>query len=62
MSKEDRLPSVRDAIEDDAVRVENLKVRSALMIEIAARIKDEGLTQTQDAEARHIIQLRAVPR
>ena len=58
MSKKDQFASVWDALEDDPVRVGNLKLRSALMIEIAERIKDEGLTQTQAAEVLHITQPR----
>lgn len=58
MSNNDRFASVWDAIKDDPVRVENLKLRSALMIEIAERIRDQGLTQTQAAEVLHITQPR----
>jgi predicted XRE-type DNA-binding protein len=58
MPENDQFASVWDAIEDDPIRVENLKLRSALMIEIAERIKEEGLTQTQAAEVLHITQLR----
>lgn len=58
MSNKDRFTSVWDALEDDPVRQENLKLRSALMIEIAERIKEEGLTQTQAAEVLHITQPR----
>ena len=58
MSKKDRFNSVWDAIEDDPVRQENLKLRSALMIEIAERVKEEGLTQRQAAEVLHITQPR----
>ena len=58
MPEKDRFASVWDAIEDDPVRVENLKLRSTLMIGIAERIKDEGLTQTQAAEVLHITQPR----
>ena len=58
MSNNDRFASVWDALEDDPVRVENLKLRSALMIEIAERIRDRGLTQTQAAEVLHITQPR----
>ncbi len=50
--------SVWDALEDDTVRAENLKLRSALMIEIAEKIKREELTQTQAAEILHITQPR----
>lgn len=58
MSKKDRFTSVWDAIEDDPVRQENLKLRSTLMIDIAKRIKEEGLTQKQAAEVLHITQPR----
>jgi predicted XRE-type DNA-binding protein len=58
MSKNDRFTSVWDALEDDPVRQENLKLRSALMMQIAERIKDQGLTQTQAAEMLHITQPR----
>ena len=58
MSNDDRFTSVWDALEDDPVRVENLKLRSAVMIEIAERIKNQGLTQTQAAEVLHITQPR----
>ena len=58
MSKDNQFTSVWDAIEDDPVRVENLKLRSALMIEIAERIKEQGLTQTQAAKILHITQPR----
>jgi predicted XRE-type DNA-binding protein len=58
MSKKERFTSVWDALEDDPVRQENLKPRSALMIEIAERIKEEGLTQAQAAEVLHVTQPR----
>ena len=58
MSNNDRFSSVWDAIEDDPVRVENLKLRSALMMQIAERIKSQGLTQAQAAEVLHITQPR----
>ena len=58
MSKKDHFNSVWDALEDDPVRQENLKLRSALMMEIAERIKNQGLTQTQAAEVLHITQPR----
>ena len=59
MSKKGHFNSVWDALEDDPVRQENLKLRSALMMEIAERIKDQGLTQTQAAEVLHITRPRA---
>ena len=58
MSKNDQFASVWDALEDDPVRVENLKLRSALMIEIAERVKNQGLTQTKAAELLQITQPR----
>jgi len=58
MSKNDQFSNVWDALEDDPVRQENLKLRSALMMEIAERIKDQGLTQAQAAEVLHISQPR----
>ena len=58
MSKNDQFTSVWDALEDDPVRQENLKLRSVLMMQIAERIKDQGLTQTQAAEMLHITQPR----
>jgi len=58
MSKNGQFTSVWDALEDDPVRQENLKLRSTLMMEIAERIKDQGLTQTQAAEVLHITQPR----
>ena len=58
MSTKDRFNSVWDALEDDPVRQENLKLRSALMMEIAERLKNQGLTQTQAAEVLHITQPR----
>ena len=58
MSNDDRFSSVWDALEDDPIRVENLKLRSALMIAIAEKIKEQGLTQTRAAEVLHISQPR----
>ncbi len=55
---QNRFISVWDALEDDPVRVENLKLRSALMAEIAERIEKQGLTQIQAAEVLHITQPR----
>ena len=58
MNDNDRFASVWQALEDDPVRMENLKLRSALMIEISERIKNQGLTQTQAAEVLRITQPR----
>ena len=58
MRKRDRFDSAWDALEYDPVRRENLKLRSALMMEIAERIRNQGLTQAQAAEALQITQPR----
>ena len=58
MSKKGHFNSVWDALEDDPVRQESLRLRSALMRGITERIKDQGLTQTQAAEVLHITQPR----
>ena len=58
MSDNKRFSSVWQALEDDPVRVENLKLRSALMMEIAEKIKTQGLTQTQAAEILQVTQPR----
>jgi len=58
MSRNDKFASVWDAPEDDPVRRENLKLRFTLMMEIAERIKDQGLRQSQAAEVLHITQPR----
>ena len=54
MSKNDQFTSVWDALEDDPVRREKLKLRSVLMMEIAERIKALGLAQTRAADVLHI--------
>ncbi len=50
--------SVWDALEDDPVRRENLRLRSELMITISEAIKDRGLKQQDAAELLHISQPR----
>ncbi len=42
--------SVWDAIEEDTVKAENLKLRSQLMMEVSEYVKQSGLTQSQAAE------------
>jgi len=42
--------SVWDAIEEDAVKAANLKLRSELMMEVSEYVKQSGLTQSQAAE------------
>ena len=50
--------SVWDALEDDPIRRENLKLRSELMTVIIENIKNRGLTQQQAADLLHITQPR----
>lgn len=50
--------SVWDALEDDPIKAENMKLRSALMMAITERIKAEGLNQTETAERLNITQPR----
>ncbi len=56
MSKTNRYASVWDALEDDPIRRENLKLRSQLQIAISERIKD--LKQNEAAEILKISQPR----
>ena len=58
MSTSKRYDSVWNALEDDPVRVENLKLRSALMIRISEQIKSSNLNQKQAAELLKISQPR----
>ena len=58
MSKEQKFKSVWDALEDDPVRAQNLKLRSALMIEIGKKINELEITQAQAAKALCISQPR----
>ena len=50
--------SVWDALEDDPIRVQNLKLRSAAMIEITGKIASMGLSQAKAAELLLISQPR----
>ena len=50
--------SVWDALEDDPIKAENLKLRSTLMMVIAERIAAEGLNQTEAAKQLNITQPR----
>lgn len=58
MNSNNRFENVWNALEDDPVRVENLKLRSILMIKIAERIELRQLKQKQAAEALQISQPR----
>ena len=58
MSKQQKFKSVWDALEDDPVRAQNLKLRSALMIEIGKKIGELEITQSQAAKVLCISQPR----
>lgn len=58
MNKPQQFDSVWDALEDDPVRVENLKLRSVLLIEVAEKIRSMKLTQAKTGEILHINQPR----
>ncbi len=58
MNGNEQFESVWDALEDDPVRRENLKLRSELMIAISETIKDRGLKQQDAAQLLHISQPR----
>jgi len=50
--------SVWNALEDDPVRVQNLKLRSALLIEITEKLRSLDLTQAKATEILCITQPR----
>jgi predicted XRE-type DNA-binding protein len=50
--------SVWEALEDDPIRVRNLKLRSELLMRIAAELAKRDLTQVQAAKLLHITQPR----
>ncbi len=58
MSSAQSFNSVWEALEDDPVRRENLRLRSTLMIAISEKIKSDGLTQMAAAEILHVSQPR----
>ena len=58
MNINQRFDSVWDALEDDPIRVENLKLRSAVLIKITEALKNRDWTQEQAAKALHITQPR----
>jgi predicted XRE-type DNA-binding protein len=53
-----RFKSVWDAIEDNPVQTENMKLRSSLMIALQQHIKAQGLTQAQAAKLFGVTQPR----
>jgi predicted XRE-type DNA-binding protein len=58
MNTNNRFKSVWDALEDDPVRIENLKLRSVLLIKITEELTSRGLTQQKAAALLHITQPR----
>ena len=56
--KRERFKNVWDAIEDDPIIREDLKLRSVLMIEIEDQIKREGWTQAEAAKRLGVTQPR----
>lgn len=58
MNKRNKFESVWDALEDDPIRRENLKLRSALMIAITEAIEARALKQQEAAELLLITQPR----
>lgn len=53
-----RFKNIWDAIEDDPVKVRNLKLRSELLIRISEKIRQESLTQVQAAAILEVSQPR----
>ena len=58
MTTAKRYTSVWDAIEDQPIEAENLKVRAALMAELSVYIDQAGLTQAQAARRFGVTQPR----
>ena len=58
MSDRPQFESVWDALEHDPIRVQNLKLRSAAMIEISEKIASLGMSQTEAAKLLTISQPR----
>jgi predicted XRE-type DNA-binding protein len=58
MSKAQQFDHVWDALEQDPVRAENLRLRSALLIEISQKIKSLGITQQEAARRLQVSQPR----
>jgi predicted XRE-type DNA-binding protein len=58
MSKAQQFDHIWDALEQDPVRAENLRLRSALLIEISQKIKSMGITQQEAARRLQVSQPR----
>jgi predicted XRE-type DNA-binding protein len=58
MNDKQKFESVWEALEDDPVRVQNLKLRSAALIEITEKLAGLNLSQTEVAKILSISQPR----
>lgn len=58
MNDKQKFESVWEALEDDPVRVQNLKLRSAALIEITEKLAAMNLSQTEIAKILSISQPR----
>ena len=58
MTQAQEFTSVWEALEDDPIRAENLKLRSVLLMQIAEQIRSSGLTQVKASEILRINQPR----
>ena len=58
MNNLNEFESVWDALEDDPIKAENLKLRSELLIAVTEKIKAEGFNQTEAAKKLGITQPR----
>jgi len=58
VSRNQTYESVWDALEDDPIRVQNLKLRSALLMEITEKLGGQSLTQARIADILCISQPR----
>lgn len=58
MNKVQKFDSVWEALEDDPIRMQNLKLRSELMIQISVKLQSLNLTQTKASQILCISQPR----
>jgi predicted XRE-type DNA-binding protein len=58
MSDVQKFDNVWDALEDDPIRKQNLKLRSELMIQISEKLCSRGITQTEASKILCITQPR----
>lgn len=58
MKQSQSFSSVWDALEDDPIKAENMKLRATLLLAITKRIEADGLTQTQAAAKLEVSQPR----